>query len=184
MKISNLNKSFGKNVIFENFSVEFADGKINYIMGKSGIGKTTLLRILSGLDKSYTGEIDMQGKIAYVFQEPRLFPTINVVENVRIVNENSSNDPEVYLDYVDLNGCKDMMPSELSGGMKMRVALARALYYDADIILMDEPFSAIDKETKEKIAKKVFDILKGKTIIIVSHDEENAKMFADNIIYI
>jgi NitT/TauT family transport system ATP-binding protein len=184
MKISNLNKSFGKNVIFENFNIEFSEGKINYIMGKSGVGKTTLLSILAGLDKDYTGEIDIRGKIAYVFQEPRLFPTISVTENIRIVNEASQKDPKIFLSYVDLVGCEEMMPEELSGGMKMRVAIARALYYDADVILMDEPFSAIDKDTKEKVAKEVFNVLRGKTVIVISHDEDNAKAFADNILYI
>lgn len=182
MKITNLNKSFGKNIIFDNFNISFEEGKINYIMGKSGIGKTTLLRIISGLDTQFSGEIDLTGKISYVFQEPRLFPTITVLENIKIVNEFSTTDPRTLLDELELTGCDNMFPEELSGGMKMRLSLARAIYYDPDIIIMDEPFASIDKETKDKIAEKVFKRLKNKTVIIVSHDENDAQKFADNII--
>ena len=90
MKIENLNKSYGKKVIFKNVNINFLDGKVNYLMGKSGVGKTTLLKILAGIDKDYEGTVDLPKKIAYVFQEPRLFPTISVSENIKIVNESSS----------------------------------------------------------------------------------------------
>ena len=184
MKIIGLTKAFGEHKIFDNYSLEFEKGKISYIMGKSGIGKTTLLRIISGLDKDYSGEISYEGKIAYVFQEPRLFPTISALKNLTIVNDTPVLNAKKLLKTVELNGCEDMLPSELSGGMKMRLSITRAIFYNADIILMDEPFASIDSQMKDRIAPKIFKLLQGKTVIIVSHDKSDAEKYADNIIEI
>ena len=88
MEIKNLTKKFGKKTVFDNFSINIPDGKISFIMGESGCGKTTLIRIIAGLDKDYTGEIDsLNSKISYVFQEPRLFPSLNVRENIELVEK-------------------------------------------------------------------------------------------------
>ena len=184
MKITNLSKSFGNTVIFNKFNLTIPNGKISFIMGKSGAGKTTLLRIIAGLDKDYTGTIENSGKLSYVFQEPRLFPTLSAINNITLVNENSTFDAHRLLSMMELDGCENMMPSELSGGMKMRLSIARAIYYDPDIIIMDEPFSAIDKETRHSVAQKLFKLLEGKTVIIVSHDSSDAEKYADNIITI
>ena len=184
MRIANLTKSFNGKSVFNNYCVEFEKGKINYLMGESGVGKTTLLRIISGLDKEYSGDISFEGRLAYVFQEPRLFPTINVLKNLKLVNDSPSLNAKKLLKTVELNGCEDMLPSELSGGMKMRLSIARAIYYDPDIILMDEPFASIDEEMKDRIAQKIFKLLNGKTIIIVSHDRLDAEKYADKIIEI
>lgn len=182
MEIKNLCKSFGKNIIFDNFNCSFDNGKITFIMGESGVGKTTLLRIISGLDKKYNGEIILKGKIAYVFQEPRLFPTLNLKQNIEIVNDNSHFSINEILDMLELTNASELLPNELSGGMKIRASLGRALYSDADIILMDEPFASLDEDMKDRISAKVFNLLKGKTVIVVSHDASNAKKFADKII--
>lgn len=184
MKITNLNKSFNNKIIFKNASFDFENKKITYIMGESGIGKTTLLRIISGLDTDFTGDLDATGRISYVFQEPRLFPSLTLIENIKIVNESSSKDPNELLDLVELNGCANMYPHELSGGMKARASIARALYFGADLILMDEPFASIDTEMKNRIAKRIFSLLSEKTVIVVSHDENEAKEFADKILKI
>ena len=184
MKINNLYKAFGNNVIFNDFSLEFQDGKITYIMGKSGIGKTTLLRIFSGLDKDYNGSLEYKGTLAYVFQEPRLFPALTVQENITLVNENSNISLNELLNVLELVDAKDLIPSELSGGMKMSVSIARALYSQADIILMDEPFAALDADMKERIAPVIFSMLKGKTILVVSHDLNDAKKYGDFIVNI
>ena len=183
MKILNLTKQFGKKQIFSGKNFEFAIGEITYILGESGAGKTTLLRILAGLDKDYSGKIvNKTDKISYVFQEPRLFPGLTVSENISIVNDNSPYTIEEILDLVELTNEKNAYPDTLSGGMKMRVALARAIYNNADLYLMDEPFSALNDELKERILPKIFDHLKGKTVIIVSHNVEEAKAFASSII--
>lgn len=183
MKITNLSKKFASKVIFDNDTFEFPDGKITYLIGESGIGKTTLLRIIAGLDKEFSGEItSISNKISYVFQEPRLFPNLNVEENISLVAEDSRYSVKEVLSLIELENEQNSLPSSLSGGMKMRIALARAIYNDGDIFLMDEPFSALDDELKARLLPKVFDYLKGKTIIIVSHNLDEANKFADKII--
>lgn len=180
MKLENITKSFNGKEIISSLTCDIPDGKVTYIMGASGIGKTTLLRIIAGLDTDFGGNIEKKGKIAYVFQEPRLFPALTVKENVEIVG--GTNDSKDILSMLELGGCENMMPNELSGGMKMRLSIARALYSNADIYLMDEPFSALDDETKNRIVPKIFAFLKGKTVIIVSHNVEEAASYADNTI--
>ncbi len=182
MTIKNLNKSFENNIIFKDANFEFSTGKITYLMGKSGIGKTTLLRIIAGLDKNYTGEVERFERLAYVFQEPRLFPSLTIGENIKIVNQHSSVDVKEILEIVELSKCENMYPNELSGGMKTRVSIARAIYYDADVVLMDEPFSSIDQDMKNRIAPKIFNKLSNKTIIVVSHDETEAKTYSNKIV--
>lgn len=183
MKIISLNKSFASKLIFKNNNFDFEDGKITYILGESGIGKTTLLRIIAGLDKDFTGTIvGASKKISYVFQEPRLFPNLTVKENITISNESSVSNVLDVLKLVEMEDEINALPSSLSGGMKMRVALARALYSDGDIFLMDEPFSALDEDLKLRILPKVFEKLLGKTVIIISHNILEAQKYADNII--
>lgn len=185
MEIKSLNKSFGNKIVFSNLSLSIPNGKISFIMGESGCGKTTLLRIIAGLDKKYDGEIIKESNfISCVFQEPRLFPAITVRENLEIVFKGSSLSLEEILEIVELDGEENSYPNSLSGGMKMRVALARALYNNGDVFLMDEPFSALDEATKERVLPKVFSLLKGKTVIIISHDLEEAQKYADEIIEI
>ena len=184
MKINNLCKSFGDNVIFDNFSIKFLTGFVTYIMGKSGVGKTTLLRIISGLDKDFRGNVEYNGTLAYVFQEPRLFPTLTVRENISVVNENPQLSVDNLLKLLELEDAKDLFPTELSGGMKMRVSIARALYSCAEIILMDEPFAALDFNMKERVAPKIFSLLEGKTVLVVSHDLNDAKKYGNYIVNI
>lgn len=184
MKIIDLTKRFDDKTVFDNYSLELNDGAVTYIMGSSGIGKTTLLRIISGLDKEFSGTVEYNGSLAYVFQEPRLFPTLNVLQNIAVVNDNSKFDPRELLKLVELEDTESMMPNELSGGMKMRLSIARAIYSDADIILMDEPFASLDEDMKERIAPKIFELLKGKTIIVISHQLNDAEKYADNIVKI
>ncbi len=184
MKIANLTKVFGEKVIFDNFSIEIKENKITYLMGESGCGKTTLLRILSGLDKDYTGNIPSFDSVSYVFQEPRLFPSLSVLKNVQIVANNTAFTPKEALKIVELDNEAGSLPSTLSGGMKMRVALARALYHNKDVYLLDEPFSALDKDMKDRILPQIFNffITNKKTVIIISHNISEAKTYADEII--
>ena len=183
MKLNNITKSFASKVIFNKDNFEFIDNKITYIIGESGIGKTTILRIIAGLDKDFSGEIKKSSdKVSYVFQEPRLFPFLSVYDNVAISSQASPFTVEEVLKLVELENEINSMPSALSGGMKMRVALARAIYSDGDIYLMDEPFSALDDDLKTRILPKIFDYLKNKTVIIVSHNIEEANKYADNLI--
>ena len=185
MEIKNLHKRFDDKIIFKNFSINIPDSKISFIMGESGSGKTTLLRILLGLDTDYKGEINgLHKKISCVFQEPRLLPALTVEENLKIIEKGSSLSINEILNLVELSEDKKRYPSELSGGMKMRLAIARSIYYNGDLFVMDEPFSALDEEMKERILPKLFNIIKNKTVIIVSHSIEDAEKYADNIIKI
>lgn len=183
MEIKDLYKSFDGKIIFNDASFNFPENKITYILGESGRGKTTLLRILAGLDKDFEATIQpIYSKISYVFQEPRLLTAISSLENVKIVRENSEAESIKLLSLFELEDALNKKPEELSGGMKMRVNLARALNYNADLYLMDEPFSALDDAMKDRILPKVFEILKNKTVIIVSHNIDEANKYADNII--
>ncbi len=185
MEIKNLTKVFGSKIIFNDFSLSIPDNKINFIMGESGCGKTTLLRMILGLDTDFTGKIIGDYKrISCVFQEPRLLPALTVEENINIVEKGTSLSLNKILDIVELTNNNEFLPAELSGGMKMRLSLARALYHNGDLFIMDEPFSAIDDDMKNRILPKVFDLLRDKTVIIVSHSIEDAKKYADNIINI
>ena len=183
MRINNLHKNFGNKVIFNGESINFEPRMVTYILGESGIGKTTLLKILAGLDKNYKGEIkDGEGRLSCVFQEPRLFPNLTVEENIKIVCEKSRYTVEKILSILELESEAKSLPSALSGGMKMRVSLARAIYNDGDIFLMDEPFAALDEDLKKRILPKIFEILKNKTVIIISHNVNEANIYSDNII--
>ena len=184
MEIKNLYKAFDDKIVFDNFSATIPEGKRTFIIGGSGSGKTTLLRILAGLDKEYTGDIVSTGNnYSIVFQEPRLFPYLSVKENIKIVRNDENPDKlSDILEIVELNNDAFLLPCELSGGMKMRASLARALYYDADTIFMDEPFSALDEELKNRMIPKIFSKLKDKTVVIISHDLNDVDLYADYII--
>lgn len=185
MEVKGLFKNFGKKMIFNNYSVSIPDKKVTFIMGESGSGKTTLLRMIMGLDKDFKGEISSDHKkISCVFQEPRLLPALDVEENIKLVENGSSLSIDEILGLVELSNEKKLYPSELSGGMKMRLSIARAIYYNGDMFLMDEPFSALDKDMKDRILPRIFEVIKNKTVIIVSHSIEDAKTYADNIIKI
>lgn len=183
MEIKNLTKTFGDKIIFNDFSITIPKNYITFIMGESGCGKTTLLRIIAGLDKDYSGEIIKESNsISCVFQEPRLFPAITVKKNLELVQKGSDLSLDEILKIVELEGEENSFPDSLSGGMRMRLSLARALYFNGDIFLMDEPFSALDENMKNRIIPRVFKLLKGKTVIVISHDVNDAKLYSDNII--
>jgi NitT/TauT family transport system ATP-binding protein len=185
IRIENLSKSFGDKKVLDSFSELINDGEHVGISGESGNGKTTLLRIIAGLDKDYKGEIiGLNDKISYVFQEPRLLPALNVIENIKLVERGSELNAHEILSILELENDKLLYPGELSGGMKMRVSLARALYHNGDVFIMDEPFSALDDDLKNRILPKIFNLLNNKTVIIVTHNQEEAEKYGDNIIKI
>lgn len=180
LKIDNLSKSFGKKEIFKNFSYEFSSTGIYLITGDSGVGKTTLLRIISGLDKTFTGQISNGGisNVSCVFQEYRLFPHLTAVENVMTAvndeDESTLQKAKALLSELAFSD-EDMklFPSELSGGMKQRVSLARALLKNAPILLLDEP----TKELDAGLVKIVLNIIKRESekrlVIMVTHIKED-----------
>lgn len=160
-----------KHIVFEDFSFSFEKGKITAIIGPSGCGKTTLIHLLASLLKPTGGKIHNSfEKLSYIFQEPRLFPWMTALENVTTVSD-TKEDAKKLLEALELEKKSfDQYPSELSGGMKQRISIARAIAWKPDIILMDEPFHGLDAKTKAKTADVLFTYLKNKTGILVTHD--------------
>lgn len=189
LKMTNITFSFDKNIIFDKFSMELKKGEVVAIMGPSGCGKTTLLGLVSGLLKPQKGEIENAfEKVAYVFQESRLFPWLTVKENLLAVmnesNENALQTVTECLSLVELENAADKYPKELSGGMKSRVSLARALAFGGDIFLLDEPFAALDKDLRNVLAIRIKGYLRERnaSAILVTHNREDAEQIADRIL--
>ena len=176
LKIDNLTVKYGKQTVIEELSYVFEDGKHYAIVGPSGIGKTTLINTLSGLIKPKDGSIisDHQ-KPTYIFQEPRLFPWLNALDNILLVCKDKEKAMSLLSRLLDEDGVENKFPDELSGGMKQRIAIARALAYDSDIVFMDEPFKGLDEEMHNDVRSFVFDSLRGKTVIMITHDVEDTK---------
>lgn len=177
MKITNLSKKFGKKILFDKFSLEIAECGILAIKGNSGCGKTTLMRIIAGLDKKYTGKIEYGNikKISYVFQEPRLLPGCTALENVALPlgdTEEAKETAKMWLTKLGLEEDLDTYPDELSGGMKMRVAIARAFAYDGDLLLLDEAFNGIDADRTNAIMDMVIEYSNKKPCIVITHNQD------------
>lgn len=190
-KLTNISKKWGNRSIFEGFSLEIEDNKTTVILGKSGIGKTTLLSIISNLT-DYEGEVSGFGEISYVFQEPRLIPFLTVEENLKYAlssvyeKENLDEVIDKYLEITGLSRLKNKLASNLSGGEKQRVSLIRAFSYPSKTILLDEPFSSLDVGLKMKIIDLYSDLLKffPKTAVLVTHDIDEALYLADDVIFL
>lgn len=187
--ISHLSKSYGENKVFSDFSAVFERGKTTCIMAPSGAGKTTLLRILTGLETADAGRIEgMDGlKKSMVFQEDRLCENLSVSANIRLVRQKKTwgrdqkekKEIQEALKAVGLAGNGDQQVRELSGGMKRRVALLRALYSDWDILFLDEPFKGLDEETKTQVMCYTKEKCRGKTVIFVTHERSEAEEMGD-----
>lgn len=187
--ISHLSKFYGENKVFSDFSAVFERGKTTCIMAPSGAGKTTLLRILTGLETADAGRIEgMDGlKKSMVFQEDRLCENLSVSANIRLVRQKKTwgrdqkekKEIQEALESVGLAGNGDQQVRELSGGMKRRVALLRALYSDWDILFLDEPFKGLDEETKTQVMCYTKEKCRGKTVIFVTHERSEAGEMGD-----
>ncbi|PID80406.1 MAG: ABC transporter [Clostridiales bacterium] len=187
INIQNITKRFASKVVFEDFSVTFDAAKNTAILGASGQGKTTLLNLLAGIEKVDSGAIDRGGlKFSYVFQEPVLLPWATVYQNLQYVakDERAHNRILEVLEKLSLRDELDAYPAELSGGMKQRVALARAVLFEADVILMDEPFQNLDAQSKAS-AIELYKTLRAQSninFIIVTHNIDEALSVADNLL--
>lgn len=192
MRIEHLNKSFQGNVIFKDFFIDFIDEEINCIEGRSGVGKTTLLNILAGLDNNYKGDVlgNKVDEISYIFQEDRLIPYLTVKENIELFVYNYYNHDEAtekiksVFKLLHIENILNMYPMKLSGGMRQRVNIARALIKPSRFILMDEPFKSLDYKTKYSIMKETKYIFSEgkKTVIFVTHDVDEAIYMGKRII--
>ena len=181
LTISRLTKFFDKKCIIKDFSYHFNSTGIYAIRGESGIGKTTLLRIIAGLDNDYTGSIlgGGIGRVGFAFQEHRLFPQLSGLENV-VFSISDRKDEAVYkkattlLSRLGLSG-EDILltPAELSGGMKQRISLARAFISPYPIILLDEPTKELDARNSSAVLDIISELSKTKLIILVSHNDDD-----------
>lgn len=187
LSIENICKKYGDAIVLEDVSAVFAKDKINCVMGKSGIGKTTLLKIIMKLLPPDSGIISKTGKIGVVFQENRLIDKMSAIDNIMLVLEDTSKENEkkirTLLYAILPEECMDMPVKNLSGGQKRRVAIARALLCKCDICLMDEPFTGLDNESKQHVIKFVKEYTKNKITVIVTHSEMEAKAL-DSRIYL
>lgn len=183
----------------EGVSFDVSDGEFVCLVGPSGCGKTTLFRIIAGLDAATDGEVYLSGDrvegptpdMGVVFQEYHLFPWRTVRGNVAFALEKQDVPEserrarvEELVELVGLEGFEDSYPKALSGGMKQRVAIARALAADPALLLMDEPFGAVDAQTREMLQSELLEIWErtGKTVLFVTHDVEEAVKLADRIV--
>jgi NitT/TauT family transport system ATP-binding protein len=201
--IENLSKEFKKGketfVALENIQLTVQDGEFVTILGPSGCGKTTLLRVIAGLETYTSGTLTLSGdaimgpgpKRGMVFQEYSLFPWKTVLGNVMFglrmqgaPREDAKKKANEYLDLVGLSDFKNSYPFELSGGMKQRVAIARALANEPEVILMDEPFGALDAQTRNNLQNELLRIWQEekRTIIFVTHSVDEAVFLSDRIV--
>lgn len=203
--VENISKYFDEIKVFENLSFEADNGKILCIEGKSGEGKTTLLRCLNKLEQVDEGKIIIDGddileikdakkigsKIGLVFQNYNLFPHLSVVENLTITpnylkilsRENVYLKAKELLRSLEIEDKEKMYPYQLSGGQKQRVAIARACMLNPSVLCFDEPTSALDKETSNKISSIIKNLAnEGMTIVVVTHDQKFANDIGDSIL--
>lgn len=171
--IEHLSKKYGEKKVLEDLNLVLEAGKTYTMAGPSGCGKTTFLRILMGLEKADSGTISgVPAKISAVFQENRLSESFSALDNVMLVM-NSENQKETAAELLHALGLTDNLTKPVktfSGGMKRRVALARALAADYDLLILDEPFTGLDAQNRELAIKVIEEYTKNKTVLLVSHD--------------
>lgn len=182
MELKHVFKSFDGKEVLSDVSLIFPEGKISCLFGPSGRGKTTVLRLLAGMEQPDSGTVDGAGdrRVSVIFQEDRLLPFCTAEMNLSIAAPDA--DARLWLDRVGLADDAGKYPAQLSGGMCRRVALARALAYDGSVFLMDEPFKGLDRETKLRMVGLVRLALRGKTALFITHDVEERELLSDLVI--
>lgn len=204
IKVDNLTHTFGKGTpsaltVLENIDLTFESGSFNSIIGTSGCGKSTLLKMMAGLFDPSDGEMTLDGDIiqgthrsrGMVFQQDAVFPWMTVAKNIsygpRLRGVSKAEQKEIeakWTEMVGLKGFEDRWPRELSGGMRKRVDIGRVYANDPDVLLMDEPFGALDAQTKERMQSDLLETWSAskKTVVFVTHDIEEAIFLSDKII--
>ncbi|MDX3928490.1 MAG: ABC transporter ATP-binding protein [Shinella sp.] len=193
IRVENLKLRFGEQTIFENLNFEIKGGEFVVLLGSSGVGKSSLLKIIGGLAKATAGTVTgtdglpVADRIAYMGQQDLLFPWLNVFENVtlgaRLRREKiDRNWAGHLLERVGLADRHKVLPSQLSGGMRQRAAIARTLYERRPIVLMDEPFSALDAITRAMVQDLAAEMLEGRTVLLITHDPMEACRLGHHLI--
>ncbi len=186
--IDNLSFSYNGIDVLKEYSASFKTGELSVIMSPSGSGKTTLLYLIAGLLTPNEGSIKFpftSPKFSFVFQDSRLIESSCVMNNIKLVN-NKATDNEILncLNSLGLLGFEHKKVKHLSGGEKQRVAIARALIADYDILLMDEPFTGLDNDTKTNVIDYIKKRTVGKTVLLVTHNQDEADILSQHIIYL
>ena len=187
--IKNFSCSYEQKTIFQNFDVTFEQGKINVVLGGSGIGKTTLLNAMASL-KSYDGSIEgCEGGVSYIFQKDRLIPSISVYKNLDLVLKAVVKDKRVRKETIEytaealeISDVLNSLPSDISGGQAQRASMARAFLFPSDVLLLDEPFKALDTSLKARLINKFVALQRQskKTVVFVTHAIDECLLCADN----
>ncbi|MGI6175090.1 MAG: ATP-binding cassette domain-containing protein [Christensenellales bacterium] len=176
--LNSIYKSFEDTVVMENFTLQIRDEGISCLFGASGSGKTTILRLITGLLQPDAGKVyDVRDKLSVMFQEDRLLPWNTLLQNIELVSDQDT--ALHYLDAVGLAQDAQKLPDELSGGMRRRAALARALAFDGEWILLDEPFKGLDEELKQHIMQLVLAESQKRPVILITHDAYEIAYLAD-----
>lgn len=195
LELCNVSKVFSMDIgdilVLDNINLKLEKDEIIGIVGPSGSGKTTILNIISGILKPTTGSVEVMGKMGYMFQKDLLFEWRTIWKNLtiglEILKKNTKEEQEKILTYLkkyDLIDFKNNFPSELSGGMRQRIALIRTLSTNPNILLLDEPFSALDYQTRLNISNDIYSIIRQESLssILVTHDISEAISMCDRII--
>jgi ABC-type nitrate/sulfonate/bicarbonate transport system ATPase subunit len=188
LDVDNVSHNYGDTRVLENLSFKMNPGELVTIVGPSGCGKTTLLNILSGYLKPVSGNVNSAGTIRTVYQQDGLFPWLTVAENMSMglrsmPEKERKQELDELFKLAHLEGFRDHYPHELSGGMRQRAEIARALAGESDILLMDEPFSALDYQSRLRMRRELVRLLalRQRTVIFVTHDIEEAAQLADRV---
>lgn len=188
-------KWFGPNKVLDPIAFSLVEKQVIALLGPSGCGKSTLLRIAAGLDTDFQGQVSKglaidphkQAPVSYVFQEPRLMPWLSVEDNIGFLDSGKTIDKawiQELIDAVGLSGFEKALPKQLSGGMAQRAAIARGLYSRPQILLLDEPFSAVDAFTRMNLQELVLSLIErfGISILLVTHDIDEALYLGDSVL--
>ena len=189
INLTDISKAYGSNVVFERFNCQIEEGAVSCIMGPSGQGKTTLLRIISGLEQPDSGQVSgmKNQRKSVVFQEDRLCENLSAASNIRLVCRKPLK-MSVIIEAMSALGlasdCVKQTVRNMSGGQRRRVAILRALMAEYDILFMDEPFKELDTETKERVMLYAKEQSRGKTVVFVTHDKAECTVMGGRIIYL
>lgn len=187
MEIRVTHKAFAESTVLQDIDLSLQAGEIVSLLGPSGCGKSTLLRIAAGLERDFQGKVNrLKGEVAFVFQEPRLMPWLTVEQNIGFSDDGHYDRVWVrqLIDEVGLTGFAEALPKALSGGMAQRVAIARGLYSHPAVLLLDEPFSAVDAFTRMKLQDLLLQLASRHaiTLLLVTHDVDEALYLSDRVL--